>query len=163
MFEYETRHLQDLHMHWIVMVPSSILLGIGPLVMTTALEFISAQSPHFMKGLIVGLLFAIIGIFQLIGAVALIPFSVKEVWASNSMMQNPPIASCGFGYILFTITTALLGLILFVIVAKKYVYRERDDRPYNQSQVEEIFSRNLQRPIHIHSRSSSIESDHDCS
>ena len=137
-----------LGMHWAVMLPPSILLGLGPLVIkTTALEFISAQSPHFMKGLIVGLFFAIIGLFELVGALALIPFSVMEVWNTASMIQNPPVPNCGFGYFVFTLAIAFLGLILFVIVAKKYTYRARDDKPYNQSQVEEIFSRYLERPI----------------
>ena len=37
-------------MHWAVVLPPSILLGLGPpVVKTTVLEFISAQSPHFMN------------------------------------------------------------------------------------------------------------------
>ena len=44
-----------LDMHWSVMIPSIILLGIGPTVlMATVLEFISAQSPHSMKGFLFG-------------------------------------------------------------------------------------------------------------
>ena len=148
MFHYSSTTSRHLEMHWSVMVLPSVLLGVGPLiVMTTALEFISAQSPHFMKGLLVGILFAIIGVFRLLGAVALIPFSAKSIWATPAMIHNPPITNCGFGYLLFTLTTALVGLISFVIVAKKYTYRVRDDEPYNQSQVEEIVSRYLERPI----------------
>ena len=149
MFDYNRHYSPTLQMHWTAMLAPSILLGVGPLiVVTTALEFISAQSPHFMKGLIVGLLFAIIGLFQLISAVALIPFSVEGIWSSIAMRRNPPITNCGFGYLLFTFMAALIGLVLFAVVAKKYTYRERDDKPYDQSQVEEIFSRNLERPVH---------------
>ena len=130
------------------MLPPCFLFGIGPLiVMTTTLEFISAQSPHFMKGLLVGMLFVIIGFFQLIGAFSLIPFSLRDIWFTKSMSLNPPITNCGFGYLLFTFTVALVGLILFLIVAKKYAYRVRDDRLYDQSQVEEIVSCYLERPI----------------
>ena len=40
-----------LDMHWSVLFPPSLLLGVGPLiVMTATLEFISAQSPQSMKG-----------------------------------------------------------------------------------------------------------------
>ena len=150
MFEGNIRSTSYGHlgMHWAVMLLPSILLGLGPLVIkTTALEFISAQSPHFMKGLIVGLLFAVIGLFELVGALALIPFSVKEVWDTTFMRENPPVMNCGFGYLVFTLIIAFIGFVLFVIVAKKYTYRVRDDKPYNQSQVEEIFSRYLERPI----------------
>ena len=130
------------------MIPPSILLGVAQLVvMTTTLEFISAQSPHFMKGLIVGILFAIIGVFQLIGTLGLIPFSVKEIWDTASMRANPPLTNCGFAYLLFTFAVAFVGLVLFLIAAKKYTYRVRDDKPYDQSQVEEIVSRYLERPV----------------
>ena len=65
-----------------------------------------------------------------------------------SLTEHPPITNCGFGYILFTVVVSLVGLIVFLVVAKKYTYRVRDEKPYNQSQVEEIFSRYLERPIH---------------
>lgn len=45
----------SLGMHWSVMIPSVILLGIGPMLVTaTIYEFISAQSPHYMKGFLLG-------------------------------------------------------------------------------------------------------------
>ena len=67
MFDYRRSSSHHLDMHWSFMLPPSFLIGIGLLiVMTTTLEFISAQSPHFMKGCLVGMLFAIIGFFQLI-------------------------------------------------------------------------------------------------
>ena len=155
MFHYNGISSRHLDMHWSVMVLPSVLLGIGPLViMTTSLEFISAQSPHFMKGLIIGLLFAIVGLFQLIGAVALVPFSVENFWATASMIKEPPVTNCGFGYLLFTSVVAFTGLVSFVIVAKKYTYRVRDDDPYNQSQVEEIVGRYLERPVDSYSYTS---------
>ena len=43
-----------LNMHWAVIIPPTLLLGIGPLmVITKTFEFISAQSPQSMKGLLV--------------------------------------------------------------------------------------------------------------
>ena len=148
MLNYDLTSSPTLQMHWTATLAPSILLGVGPLiVLTTSLEFISAQCPHFMKGLMVGLFFAIIGLFQLISATALIPFSLESIWSTVSMIHNPPTMNCGFGYLLFTFTAGLVGLMLFAVVARKYKYRERDDKPYNQSQVEEIFSRNLERPV----------------
>ena len=152
MFHYNGISSRHLGMHWSVMVLPSVLLSIGPLViMTTSLEFISAQSPHFMKGFIIGLLFAIVGLFQFVGAVAFVPFSVENLWATAAMIKEPPIANCGFGYLLFTSVVAFTGLIAFVIVAKRYTYRVRDDDPYNQSQVEEIVDRYLERPVDSYS------------
>ena len=116
-----------LELHWAVLLPPNILLGIGPpIVMTTVLEFISAQSPQSMKGLLIGLFFAIKGIFQLISTIILFLFSTNAIWARRHVKA---VTNCGFGYLLFTCVAALIGLILFSIVAKRYKYRERDDRP----------------------------------
>ena len=148
LFVHVGHDIPHLEMHWAVMIPPSILLGMAQLVvMTTALEFISAQSPQSMKGLIVGMLFAIIGVFQLIGVLGLIPFSVKEIWDTASMRANPPLTNCGFAYLLFTFVVAFVGLVLFLIATKKYTYRVRDDKPYDQSQVEEIVGRYLERTV----------------
>ena len=49
-----------LDMYWSVLILSNLLLGISPLlVITTTFEFIPAQSPLYMKGLIIGVFFAI--------------------------------------------------------------------------------------------------------
>ena len=148
MFSFGMRTYPHLKMHWAVMIPPSVLLGVGPLiVMTTTLEFISAQSPHLMKGLFVGILFAIGGLFQLIGALVILPFSSRKIWATQSMIEHPPPTSCGFDYLLLTFLVAFIGFIFFLVVAKKYTYRVRDDDPYDQSQVEEIVSRYLERTV----------------
>ena len=46
--------------------------------MASTFEFISAQSPHTMKGVLVGLLFAVHGLLQLIETVLLFIFSAKQ-------------------------------------------------------------------------------------
>ena len=38
---------------------------------------------------------------------------------------------------------ALVGLALFAIAARKYQYRKREEEPYSQSRVEEIYDRML--------------------
>ena len=136
-----------LEMHWAVPIPPNVLLEIGPLIVTaTTFEFISAQSPHSMKGLLIGVSFAIKGVFQLISSIMLFPFSSDNIWAKGHMREHPSVISCGFSYLLFTFVAALIGLVLFSVVAKRYKYRERDDRPYDQSMVEEIFyRRNIMR------------------
>ena len=77
----------------------------------------------------------------------LFPFSADSIWARGHMSEHPPVTNCGFSYLLFTFMVALIGIVLFSIVVKRYKYRERDDRPYDQSMVEEIFyRRTLMRP-----------------
>ena len=126
----------ELGMHWGVLILPNLLMGIGQLlVMTNAYEFISAQSPHSMTGLFIGLFLAIRGFFQFLGAVVLYPFfSIDKFWK-----YEQPVLTCGFGYLLFTCTVAILSLILLTVVSKRYKYRERNDPPFNQINVEGVF------------------------
>ena len=137
-----------LEMHWAVLIAPNILLGIGPsIVVATIFEFISAQSPSSMKGFLIGIFFAIRGIFQQFSSLVLFPFSSDRIWSEGNMKTNPPVTNCGFGYYLSISVVAMIGLILFSVVARRYKYRERDDRPYDYSMVEDIFDRrNHMRP-----------------
>ena len=133
-----------LNIHWTALIIPNALLGIGPLILeTTTLEFISAQSPHSMKGLLVGVFFAIKGLFQFLGSVIIIPFSLKHLWGAGHLKEHPSVISCGFSYFLLTCVVGLIGFVLFLVAAKKYKYRERDEVTFRQRDVEEIFDRYL--------------------
>ena len=126
-----------LNMHWSVAIPPSILLNLGfLLVHSTAVEFISAQSPHSMKGLLVGVFFAIKGLFQFISAAAVVPFAIPRIWNGIHSVTN-----CGFGYYLFTIVVASVGLVVFSVVVRRYSYRQRDERPYDTRFAEQYYER----------------------
>ena len=132
----------SLDMHWAVLLVPSLFLQTGPLlVIATVLEFLSAQSPQSMKGLLVGVFFAIRGLFQFLNSIIIIPLSLKHPWASGEMLENPPVTNCGFVYLLFTCVAGLIGLVLFLAVAKRYKYRERNEGLFSQHDVEEIYDR----------------------
>ena len=132
-------------MHWSSLIPANVLLGIGPLLVTTTIyEFIVAQSPHSMKGLIIGLFLTIQTFFQFVSILATLPFSLNSVWENHHLKEHPPVTNCGFGYLLFTCVFALMGFILFSVVAKKYKYRERDDRPYDHRFAIDVYSRTIE-------------------
>ena len=135
-----TLEYNPLNMHWSVFITPSLFLGIGPLLITTTtLEFISAQSPQSMKGLLVGVFFAIQGIFQLIGITAILPVSLTQPWP----LTLPSAFSCCSVYLGFILLMGLLGFVLFTFAVKKYKYRERDDILFRQRDVEEVYTRYL--------------------
>ena len=137
--EYKT-----LSLHWAMLILPNLLIGIAPkLVMASSLEFISAQTPHSMKGVMIGMLFAIKGLSQLVSATLVVPFSFP-LWKHGHLGHNPPVASCGSGYFLLTIFIAVIGLVCFVVCARKYKYRVRDEEGFSQNDVEEVFERRLQ-------------------
>ena len=131
---------QQLDLHWSILIFPNLTMTLGlDLIMATAFEFISAQSPHTMKGVLVGVLYAARGFFQLLEAVLLLPFSFREIWTNNV-----PEFSCGLGYYLVTTALSLTSFVLLVVAVKKYKYRKRDEEPFSQYQVEEVYERMLQ-------------------
>ena len=71
-----------------------------------------------MKGLLVGVLFAIRGLFQFLNSIVIIPLSLKQPWASGEMIDHPSVAKRGFVYLMLTSVTGLIGLILLSLAAK---------------------------------------------
>ena len=141
-----TNDHQPLNMHWYVLIPPSIFLGIGPLIIiATTIEFISAQSPHSMKSLLIGVFFAIQGFSELIGYLITVPFFTMPYWKDKSGI------SCGSVYLLIISIVGLVGLISFSVAAMRYKYRKRDDENFRQRDVEEVYTRYLsQRAGDIH-------------
>ena len=132
--------IPSLGMHWTVMIPSAILLAIGPTLLTaTVFEFVSAQSPHTMKGFLFGVFFAIRGTFQFFGSLAASLFSSPRIW--DDFVHHPLAVSCLSRSILFLTIVVLVSFVLFLIVARKYKQRERSDRPYDQRFVVDFYSR----------------------
>ena len=141
---FTTFSYPSLNMHWSVLIPPSIFLGFGPvLIMTASLEFISAQSPQSMKGFLIGIFFAVRGLFQFLNSSVTLAFSLKHPWDSGKLLENPPVTNCGFVYFLFTIVVGVIGLLLFSIAAKKYKYRKRDEGLFRQQDVEDVYERYL--------------------
>ena len=97
-------------------------------------EFICAQSPHAMKGLLIGTLFTVKGVFQFIGATAIsIPFI--------SWKFSTSFPSCGFVYYLVNILVALIGLVTYTWVARRYQYRQRDEPDNIYRYAEEYYDK----------------------
>ena len=96
-----------------------VLLALSNMLIYIALyEFICSQSPHSMKGLLIGLSFAIKGLFQVFAAVLALLFSLA--------MDNTHI-SCGVSYYVMNAGVGVVTVLVYVWVAKKYKNRERDE------------------------------------
>ena len=140
MFRKNDHHSYNLGLPWEVNIVPVFLTQAGiTLVITTTFEFISAQSPRSMKGLLIGVFYVIKGTFSFIGTLCILPFSMtKDIWETNK--NGHSVVNCGFGYYLLSCLIGALGLVLFYVAAKKYHYRERDDPPYNQMNVETVWA-----------------------
>ena len=82
---------------------------------TALYEFICAQSPHSMKGLLIGLSFAIKGFFQALAAA--IPFIFIDFRYLN----------CGVYYYMMNCVVGVVIFVFYVLMARRYKYRKRED------------------------------------
>jgi len=126
---------------FILAVPN-FLTGISaPLIYITILEFISAQAPHTMKGLLLGVFYAIRGLFIMLGCVFIIPFNQPKIWKRQDTVFN-----CGFYYYLMNTLLAVVCVVVFVAAAKWYHQREREERPYEHVYAENYYARLIPSP-----------------
>ena len=120
----------------------NLINGIAsPLIKITVLEFISAQSPHTMKGLLLGVFYAFRGLFITLGCVATFPFAQEKLWGNHR-----GIFDCGFSYYLSNSVLGVIGLVVFLMAARRYRNRERDDPPYSHQYAEDYYSRYASQP-----------------
>ena len=102
-------------------------------------EFICSQSPHSMKGLLIGAFYAIRGIFQLLGALLfMLPFLG---WRKSSSFP-----SCGFIYYLINIIVALIGIVAYTWNARRYRNRQRDEPDNIYRYAEEYYDKSQGEP-----------------
>ena len=123
---------------YVLIIPNCFSIISYSLILVASFEFISAQAPQPMKGLVFGVFFAIKGCYSFFAAAVLIPSSLSSFVASS------PNVSCGTIYFFLTLAVSLIGLVLFACASRQYKYRMRDEEPFSQAVVEEIFERRLQ-------------------
>ena len=107
----------------------------------TAYEFICAQSPHVMKGLLIGTFFTVKGTFQLISVlIILVPFTMWP-WKQKISLPKTSFPSCGFVYYLINILLIFVGLFAYSCVSRRYQYRQRGEPDSIYRYAEEYYDR----------------------
>ena len=94
-------------------------------------EFICSQSPHSMKGLLIGLSFALRGLFQLIAVIMISPL----------IYLGSHLPNCRMLYYILNICIGLIAVVVFIRIARKYKLRERDEPYLIYRYAEEYYSR----------------------
>lgn len=116
-----------------VMLPSFLnsmsiaAFGIG------GIEFLCAQAPYSMRGLIAGAAYASVAIFRLIGSAVTYPFSLPlSVWGSG-------IIGCGFWYLLLCLLFLVFNCIMLCVFRRLYKNRKREDILLNEQMFAERY------------------------
>ena len=130
---------EPLDINYMFLFVPSFFVSCGFMVFHIAVfEFICSQSPHSMKGLLIGTFYAIRGIFQLLGALLfMFPFLG---WRSSSF------PSCGFAFYLINISVALIGIVAYTWAARRYQNRQRDEPDNTYRYAEEYYDKSQDEP-----------------
>ena len=117
-------------LYWLLI--SDTVTGVGHTLATcSSLEFIMAQSPNKLRGVMMGVATVLVD-FGL-----LVHYGLKQV-VKHFSNATP---SCGFYYYLVLSILLILSLVLFTIAAKRYKLRERDRHVNIQAIAEEHYER----------------------
>jgi len=93
-------------------------------------EFICAQSPYAMKGLLIGMSYCSNGVFLAVGVVIRLAFKFSY---RSSEQTCPKFPSCGFLYYLPNMVIMVLGIGTFFFVVRAYRKRKREDVGFQQT------------------------------
>ena len=124
----------DITIEWIVTVLYFSGTGIlGQVLLTSILEFMCAQSPYNMRGLLLSLVVQLILISCVLGTTI------------GQFLRKKTIQLTWCTVLLFSVKTVicLIGFLLFCVVARWYKMRVRDDDYSTQQVVEEVYDRYL--------------------
>lgn len=128
----ESAPLLDIDYRWLVF--PGIVRGVSSLFLFVAvIEFVCAQSPYNMRGILIGLLYGVLGLFTIFDFLILMPFLFHHHEEGKSM--------CGFWYYLVIMLVVVVALTVFCVVAKWYKKRERDETLNDQVFVETYYAR----------------------
>ena len=135
-----TNQNEYLHNTYIMLPPNFIGAFGAILILAGGLEFVFAQAPHSMKGLLIGVYFGISGLYESTGWIIVNVFKyLKKSW----------IPSCEFYIFSVNAMVMLTSLLLFLVLSKKYKLRSRGDI-FNPNIIAENFYENdfLRRQKH---------------
>ena len=120
----------DVHLFYISSIPL-VMNGFSYLlVFVTTVEFICAQSPNAMKGLLIGVWYSLLSIkFAIVNNLDIDSFLLqKDTW----IIYHATKGLCIF-----------VSIVLFSMIYRHYKYRERDEIVNEQTMIEEQYEREL--------------------
>ena len=120
---------------WIGNVLGIVIAIEGLTLYTAQFEFLCAQTPYTLKGLIIGLSFA-----SALGLSPALADATLTTWA-HTWSQPLSYPTCAFWFYLFTIVVTVVGVVMFCIVAKWYKRRERNKLLHEQKFVEDYYNK----------------------
>ena len=110
------------------------------MILVGAIEFLCAQIPYSMKGLIVGIFYGSLTLSVVLNKTISLIFVLK-----SSVWERGAVFSCGFWYLQTKLIFLFITSLIFLLVSVCYKKRKRDDvLPNEQIFAERYYSKKLQ-------------------
>ena len=102
----------------------------------SGVEFISAQTPYSMRGLMFGVVYGVMVVFTLIG------YGITWPFTSQSITWGNGIISCGFWYLLLCVVILGITGAVVTVLGTAYKKRKREDvLPNEQIYAERYYAK----------------------
>ena len=116
-------------------VPFNMLLGLTDMLLHKSYaEFICAQAPYNMNGLLIGILISLYYLHYALGTL------MYEAWR-NKLFTKLNTSRCGIWFYLTTLVLAVLSSALMGLIIRWYKARERDEITRSQDLVEQVYDK----------------------
>ena len=126
-----TQNVSDIDI--LIGIPFNFMLGFTLIVLPKSIvEFVCAQAPYNMMGVLIGLLLTILTLFMGIGTL------IFELWRNN-LFNILGTSTCSIWFYLTTLVLAVVSSALLGSVIRWYKARERDEITRSQDLVEEVY------------------------
>ena len=124
-------------------IPDVISSASYIMILVGAIEFLCAQIPYSMKGVIVGLFYGSLVIFYVLNkGITKIFIATSSVWSGDTSI------SCGFWYLLIKIIYVLIAVFTLFLLSINYKKRKREDvLPNEHFFAERYYSKKLEEQI----------------
>ena len=124
-------------------IPDVISSASYIMILVGSIEFLCAQIPYSMKGVIVGFFYGSLVIFYVLNkGITKIFIATSSVWSGDTSI------SCGFWYLLIKIIYALIAVFTLFLLSIIYKKRKREDvLPNEHFFAERYYSKKLEEQI----------------
>ena len=117
-------------------IPQYIVSSVVNMLMDIAVfEFICSQSPYSMRGLVWGLFFSLKSFSEAVAMISAVPF--------GTLWKEGYVLSCGSSFYLMYAIIAVLTLVLFSYMTRRYKFRIMNE-PSNEYRYAEEYYSNIQ-------------------
>ena len=124
--------------YWVLLIPSIFAGAADALSFLCIFEFLCSQAPFGMHGMLIGLFWFLRAIYIGISSAITLTFQYVQIHVTS-------ILSCTTWFSLLLGLIAVIGLVVYIVVARWYILRVRDDELNLRTAIEEHFEQQLIR------------------